>query len=521
MEFLVRGALDLGERGVFVSFEETEAELATNVASLGFDLDDLVAKKLLAIDYIKVDRSEIEEAGEYDLDGLFVRLGHALDSTGATRVVLDSVEAIFGGFTNEGVLRSELRRLLRWLKDRQVTVLLTGEKGEGALTRYGLEEYVSDCVISLDNRVADQVTTRRLRVVKFRGSSHGTNEYPFLIDEEGISVLPVTSLGLDYPASMERVPTGVAALDDMLEGGGYFRASSILISGTAGTGKSSLAAMFAAACCRRKERVLYFAMEESSAQVARNMNSIGLDLELWQRKRLLKIQAARPTVYGLEMHLAAMHRAIEQHRPSAVVIDPISSLITAGDAHEVKSMLVRLFDYLKMNGITCVVTSLTAGAGLEETSIGISSLIDTWLQVRDIEIAAERTRGLYLVKSRGMGHSNQVREFLITPQGLDLLPVAVGAEGVLTGSARLSLEADARAKTETRRHERERAMRALARRKQIVDAQIDSLRAEFATEEEEARARLAETQDRDNAVAELAARRARVGAGAKDAGRRP
>jgi circadian clock protein KaiC len=520
MEFLVRGALDFGEPGVFISFEETEAELTTNVASLGFDLDDLAAKKLLAIDYIKVDRSEIEEAGEYDLDGLFVRLEHALDSTDATRVVLDSVEAIFGGFTNEGVLRSELRRLFRWLKDRQVTVVLTGEKGDGALTRYGLEEYVSDCVISLDHRVADQVTTRRLRVVKYRGSSHGTNEYPFLIDDRGISVLPVTSLGLDYSASTERIPTGVAALDDMLEGGGYFRASSILISGTAGTGKSSLAAMFADACCRRRERVLYFAMEESSSQVARNMRSIGLDLELWQRKRLLNILAARPTVYGLEMHLASMHRAIEQHRPSAVIIDPISSLITAGEPREVKSMLVRLFDYLKMNGITCIVTSLTTAEGLEETAIGISSLIDTWLQVRDIEIAAERTRGLYLVKSRGMGHSNQVREFLITSAGLDLLPVAVGPDGVLTGSARLSLEADTRAKVEARRHDRDRTMRALARRKQIVQAQIDSLRAEFATELEEARARLAEVQDRDKAVADLAARRALARGRANATGRR-
>lgn len=434
MEFLVRGALAYGEPGVFVSFEETESELATNVASLGFNLDALRAKKLLAVDYIKVDRSEIEEAGEYDLDGLFVRLQHAIDSVGATRVVLDSLEAIFGGFTNQGVLRSELRRLFRWLKDRQLTVVVTGEKGEGSLTRYGLEEYVSDCVISLDNRVADQATTRRLRVVKYRGSSHGTDEYPFLIDEQGISVVPVTGLGLDYPASEERIPTGVAALDDMLQGAGYFRASSILISGTAGTGKSSLAAMFADACCRRKERVIYFAMEESSAQVARNMRSIGLDLDFWRRKGLLKLQAARPTVYGLEMHLAAMHRAVMQHRASAVVIDPISSLIAAGDAHEVKSMVVRLFDDLKMNGVTCLVTSLTTGPGHEDTAIGISSLIDTWLQVRDIEIAAERIRGLYLVKSRGMGHSNQVREFLITPKGLDLLPVAIGPEGVLTGS---------------------------------------------------------------------------------------
>jgi circadian clock protein KaiC len=519
MEFLVKGALSYGEPGVFIAFEETDAELETNVASLGFDLAALAAEKLLAIDYVKVDRSEIEEAGEYDLDGLFVRLAYAVDSIGAKRVVLDSVEAIFGGFTNQGVLRSELRRLLRWLKDRHLTVLLTGEKGEGALTRYGLEEYVSDCVISLDNRVADQVTTRRMRVVKYRGSSHGSNEYPFLIDEQGISVLPVTSLGLDYPASTERIPTGVAALDDMLEGGGYFRASSILVSGTAGTGKSSLAAMFADACCRRKERVVYFAMEESSAQVARNMRSIGLDLEAWQKKKLLQIQAARPTVFGLEMHLVAMHKAVERYQPMAVVIDPISSLMSAGNPHEVKSMLVRLFDYLKMNGITCLVTSLTTGAGLEETAIGISSLIDTWIQVRDIETAGERTRGLYLVKSRGMGHSNQVREFRITSQGLDLLPVAVGPHGVLTGSARLNLEAERRAKAESRQQQADRTKRAFARRKQIVEAQIEALRAEFATEQEEVRARLSEEEERDKALADLDARQT-IARGGPLAGRR-
>jgi circadian clock protein KaiC len=522
LEFLIRGAVSHDQPGVFVAFEETTDELIGNAASLGFDLAGLIDDKKVAIDFIKIDRSEIEETGEYDLEGLFVRLGHAIDSVGAKRIVLDTVEALFGGFTNEALLRSELRRLFRWIKDRGLTVVITAEQGKGTLTRYGLEEYVSDCVINLDNRVADQVSTRRLRVVKYRGSAHGSNEYPFLIDEQGISVLPVTGLGLDYPVVEDRVPTGVAALDDMLEGGGYFRASSVLVSGTAGTGKSSLAAHFVDASCRRKERTLYFAMEESAAQVVRNMRSIGIDLEVWQNKRLLQIHAARPTVFGLEMHLVTMHKAIERFSPRAVVIDPISSLMAAGNAFEVKSMLVRLFDYLKMKGITCVVTSLISGPGLDETDIGISSLIDTWFQLRDIEIAAERTRGLYLVKSRGMGHSNQVREFLITAKGVDLVPVAVGPQGVLTGSARVNHEAEQRIQDVLLRQEMARRQRNLQRRKARIDAEIEALRGEYAAEAEETAAYVAETEQRERDSSAAATRRALTRTGARGGnGRHP
>jgi circadian clock protein KaiC len=495
MQFLANGALHHQEPGVFMAFEETDDELASNVASLGFDLTALQRKKLLAIDFVKIDRSEIEESGEYDLEGLFVRLGHAIDSVGAQRVVLDTVEALFSGFTNTAVLRSELRRLFRWLKDRKVTAVITGERGEGELTRYGLEEYVSDCVIGLDNRVHDQVATRRLRVVKYRGSSHGSNEYPFLIDEHGFSVLPVTSLNLDYAVSTERVSTGVARLDDMLDGGGYFRGSSVLISGTAGTGKSSIAAQFVDESCRRGEKALYFALEESSQQVMRNMRSIGVDLQSWVKKGLLNIQAARPTVFGLEMHLVTMHKAVEEFQPRAVVLDPISSLISSGNTNEVKSMLVRLFDYLKLREITCLVTSLSHGLAIEESAIGISSLIDTWFQVRDLEIAGERTRGLYLVKSRGMGHSNQVREFLITDDGIDLVPVAIGPHGVLTGSARIAQEAQQRAEALEQENELGRTQRALERRRKAIDSQIEVLNHEFSAAEEDAAA--AATQVRE------------------------
>ncbi|MBC8072851.1 MAG: circadian clock protein KaiC, partial [Deltaproteobacteria bacterium] len=497
MEFIVNGATAFGEPGVVIAFEESAAELTANVKSLGFDLARLQRDKMLAIDFVKIDRSETQETGDYDLEGLFVRLAHAIDSVRAKRVALDSLEALFGGFTDESLLRSELRRLFRWLKDRGVTAVITGEQGNGMLTRYGLEEYVSDCVIALDNRVVDQISTRRLRIVKYRGSAHGSNEYPFLIDEHGFSVLPVTTLGLDYAVSSERVPTGVKALDQMLEGGGYFRGSSVLISGTAGTGKSSISAMFADASCRRRERTIYFALEESARQVVRNMGSIGLDLAKWEDKKLLQILASRPTVYGLEMHLLKMQQAIEQFEPRAIVVDPISSLVAAGRTHEVKSMMVRLFDYLKMKQITAVVTSLATALDNEESAVGISSLIDSWLQVRDQEVAGERTRSLHVVKSRGMGHSNQVREFVITAGGIEVLPVAVGPLGVLTGSGRIQQETDQKAGDRAAQLELARRTRHLERMRTTLDAQIEALRADYASEEDEAKALIAETRERE------------------------
>ena len=507
LEFLVRGASVHDEPGVFIAFEEKRDDLIADVGAIGFDLVGLEERGLLFIDAIDVNRTEIEEAGAYDLEGLFVRLGHAVDSIGAKRIAIDTLETLFASFQDEAVLRAELRRLFRWLKDRGLTAVITGERGAGGLTRHGIEEYVSDCVILLDNRVHDQLATRRLQIVKYRGSAHGSNEYPFIIDEDGISVLPVTSLGLDYAVSTERVPTGVTALDDMLDGGGYYRGSSVLISGAAGTGKSSLAAMFVDATCRRKERALYFAMEESGAQVCRNMSSIGLDLDVWRKKQLLEIHPARPTVYGLEMHLVAMHKRIEAFQPRAVVLDPISSLLASGNQHEVESMLVRLFDYLKTKQITCLVTALTR-SGEEESVVGISSLIDSWFQVRDIEIDGERTRGLYLVKSRGMGHSNQVREFVISSEGVNLVPVAIGPHGVLTGSARLNIEAERRSRRAAREQEVARQERALGRRRANLVNQMAALRAELESAEEDFRAGVAEAGDVEQRLTDSQSQRA-------------
>ena len=442
IEFLVRGAMEYNEPGVFMAFEETSEELAQNVASLGFDLKDLAAQKRMIVDFVSIQRSEILETGEYDLEGLFVRLGYAIDSIGAKRVVLDSLETLFSGLSNGAILRAELGRLFHWLKAKGVTAVITAERGDGKLTRHGLEEYVSDCVILLDNRVSNQFVTRRVRVVKYRGSRHGTDEYPFLIGERGLSVLPITSVGLTHEAPTDRIPSGVPRLDTMLGGKGYFRGSSILVSGTAGTGKTSLSAHLIDATCRRGERSLVFLFEESPSQLLRNMRSIGLDLDLWMRKGLLLLHAARPTLYGLESHLVTMHKVTDEFKPNVVVMDPVTNLSSGGTVNEAKSLLTRLIDYFKTKQITTFFTSLTAGERSEEaTDIGISSLMDTWLLVRDMESNGERNRVLYVLKSRGMAHSNQVREFRLTNRGIDLVDVYVGPGGVLTGTARLAQQA--------------------------------------------------------------------------------
>lgn len=498
MQFLVRGATDYHEPGVFMAFEETADELAKNVASLGFDLPALIRRKQLYVDYVRVERSEIEETGEYDLEGLFVRLGHAIDSIGAKRVVLDTVESLFAALPNALILRAELRRLFRWLKDKGVTVIITAEQGSGTLTRYDLEEYVSDCVVRLDHRVTDLVSTRRLRIIKYRGSVHGTNEYPFLIDEAGLFVLPITSLDLQHPASTERISTGIARLDTMLGGRGYFRGSTVLVSGTAGTGKSSLAAHFVDAACRRGERCLYFAFEESLHQITRNMRSIGLNLQPWLRKGLLHFYAARPTLGGLEQHLAAMGKMIDTFRPHVVVLDPITNFVSVGEVADVKSMLMRLVDALKRQQITALFTSLTAAdSALERTAVGISSLMDTWLSLSTIELDGERNRGLYVIKSRGMAHSNQIREFLITDHGIELLDVNLGPGGVLTGSARLAQATHDRGEAVARQHGVERRRHALERKHAALDAQIAVLRAEYEREADEVQDSVAELQQRE------------------------
>jgi circadian clock protein KaiC len=485
MEFLVRGAMQYDEPGVFMAFEETSEELAKNVRSLGFDVDDLVAKEKLAIDFVRIERSEIEQTGDYDLEGLFVRLGYAIDSIGAKRVAIDTIETLFGGLDNVAILRAELRRLFRFLKDKGITAVRTGERGEGQLTRHGLEEYVSDCVILLDHRVIDQVTTRRLRVVKYRGSPHGTNEYPFLIDEDGISILPITSLGLEHKVSNERMPTGVARLDAMM-GGGYYKGSTVLVSGTAGSGKSSMAAHFVNAACGRKERCLYFAFEESAQQIMRNMQSIGIDLQQWVKKGLLQFHASRSTIFGLEMHLVTCHKLIKEFEPDVVVLDPIGNLTSAGTEADTMSMLTRLMDYLKLRGITALWTSLTSSGGdLEKTDVGISSLVDTWLLLRDIELQGERNRAMYILKSRGMAHSNQIREFLLTDHGIELTDVYLGPEGVLTGSARQSQEAREKAAGVLRLQALDARRRERDRKREAMEARIAAMRKEFEAEEEE------------------------------------
>jgi len=468
IEFLVRGAVEFDEPGVFMMFEESAEELTANVRSLGFDLDDLIARRKLVLDQVRVERSEIEETGEYDLEGLFIRLGHAVDRIGAKRVVLDTLEALFAALPNEAVLRAELRRLFEWLKKRGLTAIITGERGENSLTRYGLEEYVADCVILMDHRIQDKIATRHMRIVKYRGSSHGTNEYPFIITTKGLSVLPITSLLLEHKAGTERISTGVPTLDDMIEGSGYYRGSSILVSGSAGTGKSTLAASFIAAACARGERALLFAYEESASQIIRNMAAVGIDLGRWVKKGLLQIHASRPSLNGLEQHLVQMHDNVKEFRPTVVVIDPISNLTMEYD-RAVKPTLMRLIDHLKVEGITALFTSLTSNSAAfqEDSEVGVSSLMDTWIALRNVEIDAARSRALVVLKARGISHSQRVMGFGFSKKGVEIHPVGptLAGDGAVPTAAGAKREWGVNTPPSPKKGNRERASKAKNGRK--------------------------------------------------------
>jgi len=485
VEFLVRGVRDYGEPGVLMAFEEAQDDLATNVASLGFDLNQLEHEGRLAIDAFRLDPAEIIETGAFDLEGLFIRLQMAVESVGAKRVVLDTIELLFSALPNEAIIRGELGRLFRWLKDRDLTVVITGERGKlGSLTRFGIEEYVSDCVVTLDHRVVDEISTRRLRVVKYRGSLHGTNEYPFLITERGLVVVPITSVGLTYEASSERINSGIPRLDEMLVGGVY-RGSSVMISGTAGTGKTSIGAMMADASCARGEKALFFSFEESPDQLVRNMRSIGLDLQRWIDSGMLQVRAVRPTAFGFEEHLAMLHRLLDDHEPLLVVLDAVASLAHAGTRSDTTSAISRDLDLLKGRGITTVMTTLTHGESQESSEVDVSSLVDTWLLLRNQESNGERNRLLFVIKSRGSAHSNQVREFVLTDDGAELLDVYVGPHGVLTGSERVEQISWEQLAQTTRADETERRRQELAQRSAALQAQMAALQAQLTAENAE------------------------------------
>ncbi|NQE32900.1 circadian clock protein KaiC [Microcoleus asticus] len=488
VEFLVRGATLYGEPGVLLTFEETAAEITKNVTSLGWDLTELSAEGKILIDHIYIEASEIEETGEYDLEALFIRLGYAIQKIGAKRVVLDTIEVLFAGLANANILRAELRRLFHWLKDQGVTAVITGERGEQTLTRQGLEEYVSDCVIKLDQKTVGDIATRTIQVVKYRGSRHSNNEYPFLIEENGISVLPITSLTLDHEVSNERISTGIPQLDEMFGGQGYYRGSSILVTGRAGTGKTTLAAYFAQATCLRGERCLYLATEESPQQILRNLNSIGLDLAPYVEQGLLQFDAVRPTNYNLEMRLFKIHRWVKEFQPSTIVIDPMSNLILSGSFMQTKSFFMRLIDYLKSKQITVFLTDLTPGdtdRDYEQTEMGVSSLMDTWLELQTLKVNGERNRILYVLKSRGMMHSNQVREFVLTNQGVNLVEVYLGDGKVLTGTQRINQSLEEQSATRKRRQSFELKKRECEREKHLIQAQIEALQMQLTNRDEE------------------------------------
>jgi circadian clock protein KaiC len=482
VQFLVNGATQYGEPGVFLTFEESRDELVANVRSLGFDIDELERDGRLLVDALTLTPQAVE-TGEFDLEALMVRLTWAVDQIGAKRVAIDNVEALFVAFNRPALVRSELRRLFRWIKDQGLTAVITGERGEDLLTQHGIQEYLSDCVVVLDHRVVQDVATRRMRVLKYRGSVHGRNEYPFLIGADGFDVLPITSLGLEQPVSSQRVSTGIDGLDEMLGGQGVFQGSGVLVSGTSGTGKTTIASNFADAACRRGEVVLFFSFEESQAEIERNMSSVGLDLASWAEQGLLHFHCERPTTRGLEDHLATMEQMTQKLAPDLVVIDPVSSLSRGSTPSDVSSMLLRQIYFLKSTGITAVMTVLNEESGLEHPIQSISSLVDTWLHVVILQTFEERNRGLYVRKARGMAHSNQIREFVLSDDGVSLIPVFVGPQGVLTGSARVAAESAERATALELTEESEELALALERRREAVESHVAELRADFAAEE--------------------------------------
>jgi len=501
MEFLARGAIQFGEPGVFMSFEESENELITNVASLGFDLKQLIKSKKLFIDYVSIERSEIEETGDYNLDGLFVRLNNAIDTVKAKRVVLDTIEVLFAGLKNEAIIRAELRRLFRWLKDRGVTTVVTGERSSTTgMTRHGLEEYVSDCVIFLDNRIDDELSTRRLRIMKYRGSSHSSNEFPFLIDSKGISLLPVTTLKLEYPVSTERISSGIFKLDEMLGGKGYIRGTSVLVSGMVGTGKTTLAAHLVNSACQRGESCLYYAFEEAPEQIMRNMRSIGIDLEPWVKKGMLHFHAVRVSEQGLEKHLLTILATAEKFNPNIVIIDALSDFVSLGPFNEVRQMALRIVDFFKTKQVTTMFTSMSPGQNLEETGVGLSSAFDTWIHLNNIQGNQERNRTLVIVKSRGMAHSNQVREFVMDSSGVDLVDIYAGQSGAFMGSARVTQMAIDRAADVARAESVTWRERQIKEKRRALESRIAALRAETEAEIKEAEIILSQEHARDKTL---------------------
>ncbi len=503
MEFIVNGATDYNEPGVYISFEEGTTDLEKNFASVGFDLKQLIADGRIIIEHIPLNRADYQETGEFDLDGLFIRLNAHVQKIGAKRIALDTIEVLFSTFSEHTIIRSELQRLFGWFKDKGLTAVITGEKGDGTLTRYGLEEYVADCVIFLDNRIENQIATRRLRIIKYRGSMHGLDEYPYLIDADGVSVLPTSSTGLLAPASSHRISTGIPRLDSMFSAKGYYRGSAILVSGEAGTGKTTVAAAFAAATVARGERCVYFAFEEAEAQIIRNMASVNIDLQSAVDSGLLTFYCTRSTECGLEMHLATMHKLIRKLNPAVVIVDPVSNLISAGNKLQVRAMLTRLIDFLKLQEITSLYTDLTTGERIaESTSTGISSLMDTWLWSGFVEGNGERNRLFSILKSRGMSHSNQMREVVLSDDGVDLIDVYVSGDKVLTGAARISQQVKEEQERFRIHKERELKTQVANEKEKNIEAQIAALNAELLLTKTRYSLDSRETKERNGIVAD-------------------
>ena len=424
MEYIINGITMFNEPGVFMTFEEQTDELQINVTSMGYNLSKLIADNKIYLEHLHIDHREIQATGKYDIEGLFIRIEMAIEKVKAKRIVLDALDTLFIGLDSQ-ILRSEIKRLFFWLKEKKVTAIITSEVGDIFLTRLGFEEVVADCVIELNNRLNNQISTRRLRIVKYRGSYHSTNEYPFMIDHKGITIFPIISEAPQIIVSNERISSGIKQIDEMLDGRGFYVGSSILVSGSAGTGKSSIAASFIKDVCEKKGTALYCAFEEAPNQIKRNMASIGIFLEPYEKSGNLHFYYSRPTLQTLELHFIAIKKLIKQINPSVVILDPITNLMIENINSDIRTMLTRFVDYLKMEQITVLLTATLTVSSLEliQSNEGISSMVDTCIMIQEKNIIDSRRRTLYIMKSRGICNSKKEVEFIITSEGISIAPL--------------------------------------------------------------------------------------------------
>ena len=503
MEYLLHGIELHKENGVYISFEESEKQIISNAASFGWKFEEMVKKNKLAISYIDMQPEQMRTVGDYDLSALILRVKGAIKKVNARRVVIDGINNLLSTFDDERIIRSDLLRLIREIKEVNATIFITGERGHDSWSKMGFEEYLADGLMHLDNRTDGNYQTREIQVVKCRGINHYTGKSPFIINSEGMSIRPLITADFDYKVLKSRVSTGIADIDNMLGGKGLYRGSTVYITGPSGAGKTSISSSFANGACSRGERALFLAFEESSDQIIRNMKSIGLSLDKWVNEKLLYFYTARATTNSLEGHLDNIMTMVREVEPTCVVLDPISAFRPIANENETKLMLIRLNDYLRARKITTVFTALSSdGEYSEHADVQLSSIADTWIVVRIMDYKGERNNVMQLMKSRGMSHSRQMKEMYFTGNGLKLQNVYQGPEGVLTGAARIGQEKYEKLKEARNVIEIDKNRKKIERKKSLLEASIEALKHEYEEELEALHAAIEEAEEQNSKIKE-------------------